>query len=744
MQRRNFLVSLQLLLLFIASTTLCSGQRDSTTMRIKRKVSDIKIDGFSSDPGWQNIEPINLFVLEPVYGAPPSEKTEFLVTYDDKYLYVAARLYYRDSSDIVARNYVRDGWRGDDWFSFDIDANNDKQNALRFAMYPLGSHFDMAISNDGIELGQSTFNTNYDLIWDGESKITSEGCFMEFRIPFAALRFKPTGSETIMNISATRQNYRKAERQHFPEVPQNAVDPTRKPSLKYPVIFEGLRPSRLLYITPSVTAGITQKQTLDHAGGSYLPSTKWNIKPSLDIKYNLSPGLIADLTLNTDFAQAETDIQQFNLTRFSVFFPEKRYFFQEQAGLFEFKLGSNSQLFYSRTIGLNQGSVVPLIGGARVTGKIGKTDIGVMNIQSGQVSSSETDASIPSQNFSVIRTRRKILNSSSYIGAMVTTRLDGAQNNVAGGVDAIVRVKGQHYLLGGLTLSYDQKKPSSAMDASRTTVMWDHRRLDKFFHSVQYTYSGNQFNPALGFIDRTNFHNANSSISYGAFAKGRDATFRYQKASLINDMYLNAKTGDIESYISTAEYTATTFQEHYFRARWVASYENITDTLFFGNDLHVPSNRYFFNQLNVYYVAPTYLTFKFASTLTHGGFYDGKRSSLLFEPSWSINRYFELAGSYNIDYLRFHSRNLKSTIHLGSLKLAFAFNLKLSGQVQTQFNSAIQKILTNTRIRYHFADGHDLYLVYNHNSNYDRYREIPTLPASDQKQFLVKYLYTFH
>lgn len=727
-----------------AIVTFCFGQQDTVAIRIKHKTGDINIDGLSSDPGWQNIDPIALFVLEPVYGAKPTEKSEFLMTYDEKYLYVAARLYYQDTTDIVARNFVRDGWRGDDWFAFDIDANNDKQNALRFAMYPLGSHYDMAISNDGIDLGQSTFNQNYDLIWDGKSRLTSEGWFMEFKIPFAALRFKPKGKETVMNISATRQNYKKAERQHFPKVPQNAVDPTRKPSLKHPVIFEDLAASRLLYVTPSITTGFTQKNNLDIPKSQYVLSRKWALKPSLDIKYNLSPGLIADVTLNTDFAQAETDIQQFNLSRFSVFFPEKRNFFQEQAGLFEFKLGSNSQLFYSRTVGLYNGNVVPLIGGARLTGKIGKTDIGMMNLQSSGFESLDKSLSVGSQNFTVVRTRNKVLNPSSYIGTMLTARLDGKQNNIAGGLDAIIRMKGQHYLMGALASSYNQSSPSSVFQSGRANLVWEVRKQDKFFHSLQYSYSGKQFNPALGFVDRSSFHNVSLSISYGAFAKHQSALFRYQKASLINDVYLSSISGDLESAITTAEYTATTFQEHYFRLRWIADYETITDTLSFGPGLDIPANRYFFNQLVAHYTAPTYLTFKFATTVTHGGFYDGRRTSVLFEPSWSINKYFELSCNYNIDYLKFRSRNIKSTVHLGGLKLAFAFNLQLSGQIQTQYNSTIRKVLSNARIRYHFSDGHDLYIVYNHHHNYDRYRETPILPGADQQQFMLKYLFTLH
>jgi len=161
---------------FLSALNLFPQSATPAPIEIKRLTGTIVLDGIPDEPAWQEVKPISFYVLQPVYGQPPSEKSELLMTYDPKYFYVAARLFYNDSTDIIARTYVRDGWRGDDWFAFDVDSRNDKQNAMRFALYPLGTHFDMAIANDAVELGSSTFNTNYNLIWEGKCKITHEGC----------------------------------------------------------------------------------------------------------------------------------------------------------------------------------------------------------------------------------------------------------------------------------------------------------------------------------------------------------------------------------------------------------------------------------------------------------------------------------------------------------------------------------------------------------------------------------------
>jgi hypothetical protein len=740
--RWRFLFSVFLPLIFYSK--LQSQEKGKTNpIPVARLAGPIKIDGFVTEPAWQSIQPISFFLLQPVYGAAPTEKSELLITYDDKHLYVAARLFYHDSAAIIGRNYVRDGWRGDDWFGFDIDTRNDKQNALRFALYPFGTHYDMAISNDAVPLGNSTINTNYNLIWEGKCALTKEGWFLEMKIPFAALPFKPQGAQTIMNISATRQSYHSNELQHFPQVPQTIVDAARKPSLKQPFVFENIKPSKLLYITPSVSAGITKTNILNEEKTKYTIASKNQFKPSIDIKYSISPQIIADLTANTDFSQAEVDDQQFNLSRFSLFYPEKRLFFQEQAGMFEFKLGSLSQLFYSRVIGLKDGQIAPVIGGLRLTGKVGKTDIGFINMATASTNINDS-IRIGAENFTVLRTRNKVWNQSSYIGTMLTTKINRQNTNIAAGADAVIKLKGEHYFLGAVANSYYKASVSSFLKSARLNLVWDLRKQDKLFYTWQYNYSGKDFNPGIGFVDRSNFHNLAGLLSWGKFARERKGVFRYKKIAFNNESYWNASDGKQESFLSYLAFSGHTFKDHYFNLRVQGNYEYLKAPLFFGKDLYVNPGKYFFLQTIAAYEAPAYLKIRFPFGLSYGKFYDGSRMSLSASPSWSINKFFELKTRYNVEYLKFKKRDVSSFVHLASLKLAWAFNLHLSGEMQAQYNTSVNKILANGRVRYHFSDGRDLYIVYNQIYFAERFKETPALPVYEQQQFLIKYMYTFH
>jgi hypothetical protein len=713
-------------------------------LTIKKLEGSIVLDGLSNEPGWQQIIPVYFSTLEPVYNAPPTEKTELLITYDHKYLYLAGRCYYKDSTTIVARNFVRDGWRGDDWFTVHIDANNDKQNAIVFSIYPFGSRYDLATANDAVELGSSTFNQNYNLIWEGKSAINKEGWFLEMKIPLSALRFKDRDGIATMNISSTRMIQYNSELQHFPMIPQNAIEGIMKPSLKQPVIFNDISTSKLLYIAPSLVTGITRTNVFNVTKGEYDIVTDKKLQPTLDVKYSLSPKLTLDLTANTDFAQAEADDQQFNLSRFSLFFPEKRLFFQEQAGLFEFNTGAASQLFYSRNIGLKNGTIIPIAGGARLTGKLGKADIGLLSIQT-QSSTIQDSVRVPSENFLVLRSRHQVWNNNSYIGTMLTSRLYGGYHNVAGGVDAVIKVKGRHYLLGAFAASYDKHtKQVEGLNNTRFSIKWNLQKRDNFFYTLGYNYSGKNYNPGTGFVDRSNFHNITGIAWYAKFAKVNKETFQYRKAKFFNDIYFNASNGRLESVNSFLELAGTMFNQTILTATVDNNYEYLSDSLSFTDAIAVPPGSYWFQRVRLAYDAPVKLKLGLPVAIFTGTFYDGWRTGITLEPTWNISRYLELKASYNLDYLRFSKRNLESYIHVARLQLTWAANLHLSATVRVQYNSSIDKMLLNGRLRYNFSDGHDLFLVYNETFNHNRFETTPALPVFEQQQALVKYVYTFH
>jgi hypothetical protein len=709
---------------------------------IARTSGPVVLDGLSHEPAWQQATSLPFIVFEPVWGQAPTENTEMLLAYDDEFLYVAGRCHTRDSATIVARNLVRDGWRGDDWMTVHIDSRYDKQNAFVFSIYPLGSRYDMATGNDAIELGNATFNPAFNMIWEGRSVVNRGGWFFELKIPLYNLRFKPApDGKILMGISATRAIQHKQEYHQFPAVPQNAVEPIMKPSLKGPVVFEQLRRPRLFWLTPYALLSRTRRP--GHLGSGAIVQHKPQL--GLDVKMGVSPYLTLDLTVNPDFSQVEADDQLVNLTRFSLFFPERRLFFQEQAGLFEFNLGGSSQLFYSRRIGINNGQLADVYGGARLTGKLGRhTDLGWLNLQAAPTWPNDSTRQ-PTENFGALRLRRKILNDRSFVGLMFTNRNRASQQNYALGLDALLNPVGAHYLLlnAATTLGQTAGRGSpSGLAASRFSVLWETRRTDKFHHKLGYIYSGRDFDPQVGFVDRSNFHNYWGSLSYGKFAKQRKGRFQYKRVTPLNfDTYQNAQTLQWETAQVGSALRLLTFKATEWTANLTYNYEFLSGPLDFGNGVVIGPGTYQFMEFRAGFTPPRFRSIRLPVRLAEGSFYGGRRFNFNVRPVFNVGRHWEFQLAYDFTYLRFAERNLYAPIHLARLQVNFALDLHLSVNWICQYNSNANRLFNNLRLRYNFKDGHDLYMVWNEDFASQRQAD-QALPSGNQT-LVVKYSYTF-
>lgn len=713
---------------------------------IPRLQGTIVLDGSSDEPAWQHAARFKHMVFEPVWNGASTDSTDVLVTYDDKFLYVAGRCYDREAGKTVARNLVRDGWRGDDWFTFHVDAYSDKQNAVVFSVYPLGSRYDMATSNDAIEIGNSTFNPNFNMIWEAKTMMTDTAWFLEMKIPWSNLRFKAKNGRAVMGISSSRPIYHKGEFFQFPHIRQGEFEPIMRPSLKQPVVFEQIKSQRLLQITPYLLGGFQQNQNLDANGA--VKQQDGTFQAGLDVKYGVSPYLTLDLTVNTDFAQVEADNQQVNLSRFSLFFPERRLFFQEQAGLFEVNLGNNSQLFYSRVIGINNGELTPIIGGARLTGKAGKWDVGALNMQtSGSGLSNGTR--IPTENFGILRLRHKVFNDRSFVGFTGTSRVGKDSRNFAFGTDAILNIKQNLYFLGAVAGTFDQpfaeSKTVNGLGATRANFSLEQRQRKGFGYTLGYSFSGKDFNPGIGFVDRADFQRISGSLNYGKFAQERKGWFQVQNWTLLNaDAYWNAGSGKLESVELFSKWSGQDFLYNSYALTASGNYEYLVDTLYFSGGLYAPPGEYAFARGIFNYGPPNRQQINVASQVSMGSFFDGWRFSATVSPIFNINKHWEIRTSYQFEYLQFARRHLQKALHIARIQLGYAANLHLSGSAVLQYNSAADRIFANARLRYNFRDGHDIYLVYNENliaRDSENYRSFLN---SEQQTVLIKYLYTFY
>lgn len=736
------------LLALLAFTTKTMAQDSLSYLNeapvvIKALQGEIILDGKVDEPAWQQISSFNYIMFRPDWGkANPG--TELKVTFDDRFLYVAALLRDSAAAPVISRNLVRDGWNGDDWFTFHIDAAYNKQTAAVFSIYPSGSRYDMMVSNDAISLGSSTFNTTYDMIWEGKTHMLADGWSLEMKIPLSNLRFREQDGIIYSAISSARTILSRNELYVFPAMPQEVNSSIMKPSIKRPVVFEGLKTRKQLLITPYLLGGNDRSQQLNADQTGYQKNTTFTREVGLDVRYGISSNITLDLTLNTDFAQVEADDQQINLSRFSLFFPEKRRFFQEQAGLYEVGMGGTSQLFYSRNIGIFQGNLAPIIGGARLNGQFDKWELGALSIQTQNTSVSGNQ--LPSENFSVARLRRKVLNNRSFIGFMGTHRSSSGSYNSAFSTDAFLNVKGETYFVSALAYSSDSENQASGfLNNVRFASELSRRVSDGWFYSLNYNYSAPGFNPGMGFLNRENFHNSFVQLQKGKYNQAGEGNFQYVKWTLLtSDNYWSANTGRFETWYNFSGWEATNFQGDSFDISHVRELQELEQPLRFSEKLVVPAGRYFFHYGFLGFYPAAQRVFRHWARVEAGSFYGGRRLAITYNPGLNLNENINLSATWRANYIDLtHIGSGKEWLHVGRIKLEAALNLHLSGSFTWQYNSNSKTFFNNARIRYNFRDGHDLYLVYNENFNTQIDREIPVLPRSSQQVFLLKYVYTF-
>lgn len=715
------------------------------TLIISKLSAPVIFDGLSNEEAWHDAFKMDFTVLRPVWGADPAERTEMYLGFDDEYLYLAGRCLTRDSSTLVIRNLVRDGWRGDDWVTFHIDTRLDKQNALVFSLYPLGSRYDAAINNDGIDLGSNAFNQDFNMFWDAKSVINSEGWFFEIKIPIYNLRLKEDKDGKIyVGISAARILQHHQETHIFPAIPQEMVDAMSRPSAKQPAILNGVKPQKLLLFTPYLLTSRLRQNIFNTINSIFEQKKTKNLQAGLDAKIGLSSYLTMDLSLNPDFAQVEADNQLINLTRFSLFFPEQRLFFQEAAGLFHFGLGSNTQLFYSRQIGINDGQLTDVYGGIRITGKLNKnTDLGFLNMHTAPTITENGKLIKPDENFTAMRVRRKVINERSFVGLMTTNRYNKNSNNFSIGLDGLLNPFGENFLLIAIANTIDSGQKLS-LKASRVNLQWDVRKQSGWFGNIGYTFSGRDFNPRLGFLDRSNFHQYRIAVNYGKFAKSKLNKFQYTFWNAFSlDAIKSASKGDWESVDVQSMIDLTDFRGNNFSFRINVTYEYLTENLCFGNQVTILPGEYLFAQANFNYSQPRAFSFRQAFSATAGSFFDGTRIDLNYNPILSLGKHWEIQCNYNFNILNFQNSSVKENIHILRLRINYALNLHLSINYIAQYNSTADQIFNNLRLRYNFKDGHDFYLVWNENFFTNRsFRENLFRPLSGNQSVILKYNYT--
>ena len=707
-----------------------SASAQSSALVLTRVQHAIEIDGRIDEAAWADVPPVPLTLYLPVFKGTATQRSDIRVAYDDRNIYFAGQFFDDQADGVRINSLYRDRWNGDDAFAIYIDAFNDNRNAKWFGVTPAGMRFDQLVSDDG-----QTLNAHWDGFWDARTTVTSEGWFVEVRIPFSTLGFQAEADSTVMGLTMTRLVSRLNERVTFP-----AIDPKyqfRQPSVAQDVVVRGVQGGKPVYVTPYLLTGAQQVPLLPPGANRYETDRTIMREAGLDVRYALSSELTVDLTLNTDFAQVEADDEQVNLDRFSLFFPEKRRFFQERSELFDFVMGSSGgRVFHSRQIGLAPNVRVPVLGGGRLVGRVGDWEVGALNMQTGEA------LGIPGENFGVARVRRGVINPFSSVGGIVTTRVGDGEYNAVYGLDGTFRVFGDDYFTAKLAQSADSRdsEQASALDRVQTYLNWRRRATRGLMYEMSTTHSGASYLPRAGFLPRRDFTTANAISEYYFFTDKHPWLRRVWPGALAFSTFRNS-----DRVLESGQYAFwLQWETKAGGGGWIEPklfVEDVVTPFRIAGVVPVPSGRYTFADLQLALTMGAGSRLRSNLDARAGTYFDGTRAQIIVSPVWNLSKHLEVGADYQFTRLRFADRDEGADIQLARVRVRTALDARASANVFVQYNSTTDRVGLNARLRYNFAEGTDLWLAYDEALTTERHLDPlqPLLPLSASRTFVVKY-----
>ncbi len=686
----------------VAPASITRDARNRPTVRAIKLAEPLTLDGVLDEGVYEQNEPFGGFVqVVPQMGAPASERTDVWVTYDTTHIYVSARVF--DSAppgQWVANELRRDTnqMRNTDHIGVSFDTYYDRRSGFMFYANPVGGFADYSI----IDEGQS--NTDWNPVWTSRTGRFDGGWTIEMAIPFKSLRYA-SGPDRVWGFQMRRSIRRKNEWAYLSPVPQNLAGPQalNRVSSNGTLVGLDLPPaSRNMELKPYVLA----RATTDRVGA---PGAGREIDPEIggDFKYGVTANITADLTVNTDFAQVEVDEQQVNLTRFSLFLPEKRDFFLEGRGNFDFGRGSagasdTPTLFYSRRIGLNRGRVIPLDVGGRLTGKAGRWGFGAVNIQAGDEDVSGTEVT----NFTVLRVKRDILRRST-IGAIFTNRsiaTDRPGSNQAYGLDAAFAFH-QNVTAG----AYYARTSTTGLEGDDESYQgrfeWS---PDRYGVRAEFLKVGDAFNPEVGFLRRRNFEKTLAAVRFSPRPAGLKAVRKFTTEATV-EYFVNGN-GSVETRQQSVRFNTELESSDQFSIEATDSYEALF-VPFMVNGVTVPVGGYDFRDVSLSYTMGQQRRVSGTVGIQAGEFYDGRITALnVSSARVSILKQFSIEPSLSINRLELAGGSVTSRLYRARTDYGFSPRMFLSALLQ--FNSADHTFSSNVRYRWEYIPGSELFVVW--------------------------------
>jgi hypothetical protein len=684
----------------VAQDTADTGVRK----RIEIARTDLapEIDGVLDDEIWRNATVISdLHQFQPVDHGEPSERSEFYIAYSDRFFYVGARLYDSDPSGISARQLVQGGnMPFDDAFEFILDTFNNGRTGYHFQVNPNG------IRHEGVFENPNNLNRDWTGIWQVESRIDEQGWTAEVAIPFNTLNFDPTTEEWGFTIARTIA--RKQEDVAWSSFNRN-INPTTTGLITG---IRGIRQGVGLDVIPSIAMA---------AGKDYVTGTETDrIDPSLNVFYKITPNLTGALTFNTDFSATEVDNRQVNLSRFSLFFPEKRDFFLQDVDIFSFGgrggggnnfgNGQNGIPFYSRRIGLGRtGQPVDIDAGVKLTGRVGAWNVGTLVVQQGE------NGLLDEQQLFVGRAALNVLGESS-IGAIVTSGDPNSEiENTLGGLDfryQNTRFSERYTLRGNAFYQQTDTEGLTGDDKSFGVSANLDTSGNGFGGSMGYEYFGEDYFPALGFANR---------VGVETYSMGSSGRYFVQ-----NHKYIRAlNTFGRYEYTRRLDTKEMQSENLFWRPLNINTHRG--DQIGFGASRNregldrpfeispgviIPAGKYSFVDLNLEFNVSNQRLFAPFLQLNKGDFYNGKRDRARIGMEWRPDEHFFFNMSYDYQDIKLPAGDFK--VKLVSANANYAFNSKWSWVNLIQYDNASSSVGLNSRLRWNPKAGEDFYLVLNH------------------------------
>jgi hypothetical protein len=680
------------------------------TVRATR--AEIDVDGRLDEPIYSSIAPITEFIQQlPDEGEPASERTEAWVFFDDDNVYVSARLYESfPESERVANEMRRDAnqLRQNDSFSAVFDTFLDRRNAVIFLVTPLGGFSDVAVTNEGAGV-----NPDWNVVWDSRTNRFDGGWIVEMRIPFRSLRYRP-GDNQSWGLQLRRIIRRRNEASYITRLPISAARGNSVIAgswrISQAATLEGIDvPGRSLNVEvkPYAIGGLRT----DRVAATPI-NNDFDGDAGVDLKYGITSNLTFDATYNTDFAQVEVDEQQVNLTRFSLFFPEKREFFLEGRGNFDFTSGMGSpSMFFSRRIGLQQSRVVPILYGARVTGRVGDYSIGALNMH--------TDASdltnIESTNFTVLRLRRDIL-SRSTIGALFTnrsqslagdgsSRLYGVDAGLAFGTDVTIDgyvTKSSVPGVSGRDLSYIGQFAFSG---------------DRYGLTSGYLVVEDNFNPEVGFLQRDNLRRYSGSARFSP--RPASPAWIRRLSFVANADYLwTATTGDLETRQYGGDVGLELENSDQISLSVSDDFERLDRPFTIASGVVIQPGDYDFTSFRASYNLGEQRRASATIAVRVGEFWSGTNTSLgVTQGRIEVTPQVSLEPSYSINWVRLPEGDFDT--HVARLRVTYTITPRMYLSGLTQYSSSGDVFSTNFRFRWEWSAGSELFIVYSEDRDTD-------------------------